>query len=315
MGSRRAITATRSSLERVSRARPSPVVAAWEAAGRGLPGTAEAWEAALEKLHAQGATAWPALEVEPARFAEHVARVAPADATSETLGALSGEGLALCVACLEGSGPAIAIFESVYLAPLARVLQKMEGGRELAQDTLQKLRSQFFAPERDQPSAFFSYSGRGALAVWLKVVAVRAAQKLRRGAGNHEGTSEELAAMPAPEADPELRFMKLQHRAHFKVCFQQALAVLGKRERSVLRMSLVEGLSIDDIGKVYDVHRATAARWLTSAREQLVADCRTRLAARLKVGEGELDELMGNVQSNLSISLGQLSVGPPKRST
>ena len=252
----------------------------------------------------QGATAWPALEVEPGRFAEHVAKVAPADATSQTLAVLSGEGLALCVACLEGCAPAIAIFESVYLAPLARVLQKMEGGRELAQDTLQKLRSQFFAPEMDQPSAFFSYSGRGALAVWLKVVAVRAAQKLRRGAGNHEGTSEELAAMPAPEADPELRFMKLQHRHHFKACFQGALEALGAREKSVLRMSLVEGLSIDDIGRVYDVHRATAARWLTTARETLVSDCRARLAGQLKVKEEELDELMGAVRSNLSISLG-----------
>ncbi len=287
---------------------------AWKATGRSTLGAVEELEQALEKLHAQGVAAWPALDFEPTRFAAHVAKVAPSEATIETLMGLSGEGLMLCATCLEGNAAALSIFESVYLAPLARVLQKLEGGRELAQDTLQKLRSQFLAPENDQPSAFLSYSGRGALAVWLKVIAVRAAQKLRRGTGNVEATSSEgLAAMPSPEADPELRFMKLQHRQHFKACFQGALAALGAREQSVLRMSLVEGLSIDDIGRVYDVHRATAARWLTAARETLVSGCRARLAEQLRVKEDELDELMGAVRSNLSISLTVASVPSPPR--
>jgi RNA polymerase sigma-70 factor (ECF subfamily) len=258
----------------------------------------------MAKLHAQGSEAWPALELTTAEFAAHVARVAPA-ATEEVLSSLSGEGLLLCAACLQGNATAIGIFDSVYLAPLARVLQKMEGGRELAQDVLQKLRAQFFAPG-DQPSAFLSYSGKGALAMWLKVIAVRAAQKQRRGVGHAGDGAEGLSAMPSPDADPELRFMKLQHRQHFKACFQGALAALGAREQSVLRMSLVEGLSIDDIARVYDVHRATAARWLSSAREELVAGVRARLAEQLKVKEAELDELMGEVRSHLSISLGAL---------
>jgi RNA polymerase sigma-70 factor (ECF subfamily) len=265
-------------------------------------------ERILVELHQQGVNAWPAIDVPLSRFSAHVEAVSPADLSLDALAKLSGEGLTLCVACLEQQPAAMGIFESVYLAPLARVLAKLDGGAEVADDVLQRLRAQFFAPANGR-SSFFAYSGGGALAVWLKVVAVREAQKLRRGAvQTHTVNDDTLSVMPTPEADPELRFMKLQHRAHFKVCFQEALAALGKRERSVLRMSLVEGLSIDDIGRVYDVHRATAARWLTSAREQLVSDCRAKLAERLKVSEAELDELMGSAQSNLSISLGQLSV-------
>ncbi|MFT3713634.1 MAG: sigma factor-like helix-turn-helix DNA-binding protein [Archangium sp.] len=269
-------------------------------------------ERILVELHQQGVNAWPAIDLPLLRFSAHVEAVSKAELSLDELAKLSGEGLTLAAACLERQSAAISIFESVYLAPLSRVLQKLDGGPEIAADVLQRLRAQFFAPTADARSSFLAYSGGGALAVWLKVVAVREAQKLRRGAvTSHLVSDDALSAMPTPEADPELRFMKLQHRAHFKVCFQDALAALGKRERSVLRMSLVEGLSIDDIGKVYDVHRATAARWLTSAREQLVNDCRAKLAARLNVSEAELDELMGSAQSNLSISLGQLSVRRP----
>ncbi|MDP3505188.1 MAG: sigma factor-like helix-turn-helix DNA-binding protein [Myxococcales bacterium] len=282
----------------------SAAVAAWSASGRAV-GDAVQLDRSLTALHREGTEAWPALDLSLDVFAAHVARVAPADVDDAGLEALSGEGLVLCAACLAGVPAAASIFESVFLAPLTRVLSRVDGNADLAPDALQRIRAQFFAPGPGQTSAFLSYSGRGALAVWLKVLAVRAAQKLRRGAAvNAEASDEGLATLPAPDADPELRFLKQQHRRHFKACFADALAGLDQRERTVLRMSLVDGLSIDDIGKVYDVHRATAARWLTAAREHLVSSTRTRLAASLGVSEAELDEMMGAVQSNLSISLG-----------
>ena len=275
-----------------------------------------AWGEALVAAFRQGCAAWPAVDLPLETFVAHVAQVSPSALEPADLDAASGEGLYLCAACVSGDRRAHGLFESVFLQPLVRVIGKLEGGRELAADVLQDVRAQFFSPRHGVPSAFLAYSGRGALAVWLKVLAVRAAQKHRRGAArNAEVPDEGLSTLPASDADPELRFLKLQHRQHFKAVFAEALASLESRERSVLRMSLVEGLSIDDIGRVYDVHRATAARWLSSARERLVRDTRARLAARLQVSEAELDEVMGAVQSHLSISLGAglASKGPSRR--
>ena len=176
---------------------------------------------------------------------------------------------------------------------------------------LQQLRAQFFAPSGR--SAFLRTRGR-ARSAWAQG---------RRGARGAEGETRADAASNAvadtalgddagARGGPELRFMKLQHRAHFKEAFQEALASLDKRERSVLRMSVVEGACrSDDIAKVYDVHRATAARWVSGARERLVEVCRAALAKRLAVGASELDEVMGEVQSHPSISLG-ISKPPPR---
>jgi len=264
-----------------------------------------AWGEVLVAAFHEGHAAWPSLDLSLEVFVRHIAAVSPRPLTLDDQSSLSGEGLFLCAACLSGEAKAHALFETVFLAPLMRVVGKMEGGRELADDALQQLRAQFFSPGPGQTSAFLAYSGRGALAVWLKVLGVRAAQKLRRGAARGaEVPDDGLATMPASDADPELRFLKQQHRHHFRAVFAEALTSLEARERSVLRMSLVEGLSIDDIGRVYDVHRATAARWLSGARERLVAETRRRLAARLHISEAELDEVMGAVQSHLSISLG-----------
>jgi len=57
---------------------------------------------------------------------------------------------------------------------------------------------------------------------------------------------------------------------------------------------------------VLGIHRATAARRIARAREQLVAATRRELVTRLELEDGELDEIIGLVTSRLDISLGAL---------
>jgi RNA polymerase sigma-70 factor, ECF subfamily len=77
-------------------------------------------------------------------------------------------------------------------------------------------------------------------------------------------------------------------------------------DRHLLRQHLVAGLSIDQLGAVLGIHRATAARRITRARERLAADTRAELARRLALAPEELDEVIGLVMSRLDVSLGQL---------
>ena len=79
------------------------------------------------------------------------------------------------------------------------------------------------------------------------------------------------------------------------------MATLDQRQRNVLQMNLVQGLSIDEVGRVYAVHRATAARWVSAAREQLVSQTRTRLAERLNL---QSNEVIPSEKGDLAIALG-----------
>ncbi|MEM1013744.1 MAG: transcriptional regulator, partial [Planctomycetota bacterium] len=53
----------------------------------------------------------------------------------------------------------------------------------------------------------------------------------------------------------------------------------------------------------HDVHRATAARWLVSARETLAKDTQRILRARLHVTQSEIESLHRLVRSDLDVSL------------
>jgi RNA polymerase sigma-70 factor (ECF subfamily) len=279
---------------------PFSFTKAWSALGRGARGTPGAFDVALGGLFAAGQAAWPEAALQPDAFIAHLGHVLPAQVDSpEELQVLSGEGLYIAAAVSSGVAGAAEAFEAGLFAPLRRTLDKMDGGSAFADELLQLLRVRLFV----ERALLLTYAGRGAIGPWLKVVVVRDAQRLRQKLGGDRISARELERLPSPEADPELRFLKLQYRQDFKDAFARALEGLDARQRSVLKMSFVEGLSIDEVGKVYDIHRATAARWIASAREQLVDETRKQLAERLGLQKSELNSLMGLVRSNLSISL------------
>ena len=68
--------------------------------------------------------------------------------------------------------------------------------------------------------------------------------------------------------NPELELQKREHAAAFTAALREAAAALEPRLRAVLAMHFTEDLSIDQIGAVYAVHRATAARWVQRARDE-----------------------------------------------
>ena len=272
----------------------------WRALGGSIRGSTAAFEDALTQLHAAGKSAWPTLAISAGDFVTHVASVARDADSPEQLSVLSGEGLYVAAACVRGIAGAPHAFESNQFAAIARTLSKMNAGNTFADEVLQHLRVRLFSDAR----LLLTYTGRGAIGSWLKVVALRDAQRIRsKATAAHSSDDARLLEMPSPDADPELRFLKHQYRRDFKEAFAAALLSLDARQRAVLKMSFVEGLSIDEIGKVYDVHRATAARWIGTAREQLVESTRAELAGRLGLSKTELNSLIGLVRSNLSISL------------
>src|SRR5205823_12308411 len=84
--------------------------------------------------------------------------------------------------------------------------------------------------------------------------------------------------------DPVLAQLKQRYRDEFGEAFRQAAAALTPRERTLLRYRFLDGLSIDEIGVLHRVHRATVARWIAAIREALFEATRERLGSRLAIG-------------------------------
>ncbi|WP_437572109.1 sigma factor-like helix-turn-helix DNA-binding protein [Sorangium sp. So ce542] len=267
-------------------------------------------EAAVARLFEAGRAAWPALRVDAAAFARHVARHLPrGGAPAASLAALHAEDLYLACACAERVPGAVEAFEARHGAEVDAALRGHGASPAQREELRQALWEKIFVGRPGSPPKIADYSGRGALGGWVRVAAVRAALNLVAQAGAREVACE-AARLPEPAGlDPELAFLKERYRAELKQALEDAVAALPRDQRNVLRLYFLEGLGIDRIAAVYGVHRATAARWVTRDREAVLRGTRQLLLARLRIDAEELDSLIALVRSQVELSLGGL-LGP-----
>jgi RNA polymerase sigma-70 factor (ECF subfamily) len=221
--------------------------------------------------------------------------------------------LYLACACARGVVAALERFEAIFGDELSRTARRFECARLPADDLKQLLRTKLFtgdaagAPERQPRIA--TYTGQGFLQNWVRVTTTRTFIDCCRGhvdAAEVPIANELAAVLPAPGADPELRLLKQEHLAHFKAAFAEAVAALEAADRVVLRQHLVERLTIDQIGGLYHLHRATAARRLAKARAALFGRTQAALARRLGLPPEQLAGALELVASRLEVSVERL---------
>lgn len=290
---------------RVTRDR-TPIAAFVTAAG--LSSAAPADAAALAEATARAAAARPGVVTEPEDFAAALgASVGEHDDATAAIAAVARINLGdlwLACACAKGQRAALDQLDAV-LASLRPTLARIGLDAGAIDELLQQHRARLLVHERERPPRILAFRGHGDLRSWLKVALVREAlRSQRRGAAaDGGGDDDELEHLMSPGPDPELAAMLATYRAGFREAFGRALARLPPRDRNVLRYHLLEELAIDDIGAIYRVHRATAARWLVRIREQLHDDTRSELRASLALAEHELDSVLRLLRSQLDASI------------
>ncbi|MFH1810402.1 MAG: sigma-70 family RNA polymerase sigma factor [Pseudomonadota bacterium] len=266
-----------------------------------------------QELLTRARQAWPDLKVADDVFVQtlHHAASALVEDQSGSLGAamrqLHVEDLYLACGCLAGDRQALEQFEQLYMSDLERALRSLARSGVDIDEVLQRVRRNLLVQEDGRLPRLGQYTGRGALRRWLRVAALREGLSAIRSAGREMARAEKtLLHAVEHDDDPELQVLKRLYRAEFKNAFQQALLELGPRDRTLLRYQLVDGLNIDQIGAIYGVHRATAARWLSHTRDQLRERSRELLAAHARIRTEEVDSIVRLIHSQLDVSLFRL---------
>jgi len=242
------------------------------------------------------------IDLDAMAFAGYVAERATFDRHGRAaIRSLHAGALWIAYGCVIGDRAALAAFEQAYGRELASALRRTFD-RGLAEDAEHKLRERLFLVEGDDAPRLASYAGRGDLRAWLRAAAIRTGIDLMRARRDIAVDPGELADR-AGAVDPVLAKLKQHYRDEFRVAFREAADALGDRERTLLRYRFGDGLSIDEIGALYRVHRATAARWLAAIREALFEGTRAHLMARLHVSEDEVDSVLHLIDSQLDASV------------
>ena len=252
--------------------------------------------ATLAKHLAAARSAWPSLEFSEhayvawlqatlAEFEDPLAQLAKADA-----------GIALlCWTAAHGDAEAHRLFELHFMPHVAPALARFGSDRDFDSEIAQRVRLKFFISEPGELAPIVLYALRGNLIGLVRVAAVREAINARRS--DKPAAPIESIEQLTGDRDPALRALKVKYAVDFERAFTAAVAELSARDRQLLRLSLSVKASIDDIAKMFQTHRATAARWLNSARDELAAGTRRHLQAALKLPDDELMSLLRLVRT------------------
>jgi RNA polymerase sigma-70 factor (ECF subfamily) len=149
------------------------------------------------------------------------------------------------------------------------------------------------------------YSGRGPLGTWLRAVAVRLALNELESRPRETPVEPELwEHFPASSnGGAELQLLRQSFKEHFRSAFAAAFETLSAEERNLLRLHLLDDVNIDKLAVLIGAHRATAARRIARAKEQLVEETRRVLSKKLVAPGSEVDELFNLVRSQLDVSI------------
>ncbi len=264
----------------------------------------------LEQQLEAARQAWPDIPLDEPAFARFLgARVPEGDDPAVVFGRLRVPDLALAFACLAEEPIALAIFEREVMPAVAKAIARIDGAPTFVDEVSATVRVKLLVAG-ERPAALSAYLGSGPLTSFAQVVATREALSEKRKKSKEEPVDRDsLLQLPLEDFDPELDQIRRQVEPTFRDAFRDALAELEPRERTVLRLYLVEGVGSATIGKMYGVHRATVARWVADAREAVFTATRKRMMKELELGSASFASLMGKVSTQLDVTLSSFLEG------
>lgn len=187
------------------------------------------------------------------------------------------------------------------LSPIVeRVGRRLTTSSDETEELRQRLRVLLLVSEPGERPRILQYGGRGSLHGWLKTTAMRHGLNMRQRGRRHEPLEAQAAEALAMSL-PQLQHADREQRVVFVDQLRDAFFELDTRERTLLRLHLVDGLSLAALSRAYNVHRTTASRWVSAACDQLSASLLRRMNSL--EASGLQRDIVSAVRSQLEVSL------------
>jgi RNA polymerase sigma-70 factor (ECF subfamily) len=261
----------------------------------------------LALLHGAAQAAYPEHVVDATTFAGELARRLGELATPEQVLAVRADHLLLAIAGCTGDEAALRRLDAELVPVVAAAAARLSALPHQVDDVRSHVRRVLFASEPGRPAALQEFSGRGDLRSYVRVIATRELVRvINQGRRGLAVLDEAVLNLASPTDDPALAYLRERYRSDVDAAMRAALIGLADEERALLRYSLIDGWTVDRIGALYGVHRATAARRVAAARAAFATAIRSELAGRLAIPDDEVDSIIRLVQSRIDASIERL---------
>jgi RNA polymerase sigma-70 factor len=192
--------------------------------------------------------------------------------------------LYLTAACRLGQGEALQLFERDYILRSRGAIQSIVRDASAVDDILQDVRSRLIAGPRSKVACF---RGTGPLGSWVRSIALNVARDHLRTEGARRRAEEAQAwtfALGSNDAllrpDSPARCVLRRGRGPASLdAVRVAFQALGPHERQLLHDHYLRGLSIDILAPLCHVNRATVARRIRRATDEVARQVRKQFGA------------------------------------
>ena len=256
------------------------------------------------QVMAAGALRWPGLGVGVDQLEQYLnERVASA----ESLTPVIASDLFLAFACLANVPNAVQLFHSTYDQIVMTTARHFDKSGALTDELWQRVAEVLFVGRGGRPPRIADYHGRGPLSAWVRTCARRMALRLAK-VDNAEAlmTREALADEISDACDQELALLKSHYGELFRQELLAALNELPAKDRMLLQLHLVAGLSTTRIAKMYHLNQSSVSRQLQRAATNTFTIIKQRVNLRLGVATAELESLLDLARSHIELSLSNL---------
>jgi RNA polymerase sigma-70 factor, ECF subfamily len=255
-----------------------------------------------------GMRAWPGIACNTETFWRIADRcvtlLSEQRATAVDFDAVNARDLYIVAALMDQQPGAQVAFDQAFLLPTQGAMTRAGLHAQGMADALQIIRERMLLPHDGQPPRILDVVGHGDLGSLFRVIALRTALNLRRTDERLDATNEDDAVFEKLISchNPERMLIKQEARDLLKAAILSAVATLTDRDRTLLRLHFFHKLTIDDLGRMYDVHRATAARWLGKTHAHLDRETRSQLSKRMATNSDHLQSVLELAFSSLHSS-------------
>jgi RNA polymerase sigma-70 factor (ECF subfamily) len=261
----------------------------------------------LAALYARGRAAYPRVIVSEDAFGRHLARCAGGGSPENTasIAEIAAEDVYLACACAVRARGAQPAFEERFGRVIRRAVSRVLDTADERQEAEQRAWQHLMVEGAEGPPRIARYHGRGPLEKWVSVASMRVAIAFGR-TESAERRLREKAIAEASGVDPEALFSKRDLRDAFETAVTEALAALKPRERLVMKLFLVSGMTLDAIGKSLGITRQAVSKTLARARETIVARVEPSVQQTLQMTKEDLTSVLRYVASQLDVSISRV---------
>jgi RNA polymerase sigma-70 factor, ECF subfamily len=262
----------------------------------------------LAGLCDEAEAAWPEFRVPRHTFLAKLQAIVPAaEAPSLNRPEICHVDLYLAVACATGNPAAITAFTCRHTARLQDYLRRFSDSSDLIDEVRAKLEDKLLLSEGGFLPRIAQYEGRGPLGSWVTVAAKRCLLSILRARGRAprtdpiEGLWDLWSTVPS-----SAHSQSQQYAATIKESLRQAIHSLTVRERTILRLSIIENVSLSQIARMLSINQSTVSRAFHGSLDKVNEEVRNRLKALHGMQDSEIESVVRDLRSRADLSLSRM---------